>query len=363
MSGGPSLISRFSSYWRLAQRLFASVAVLVSTLFVGCAITPNPPQQVAPISQAATVSAPLRLCPANDQAPTEVRSKPGYIQIVASVSDASGRPVIRLKQSDFDIHNAGRNIQSVYFHEDSAGLPASVVILIDSSGSMLTKLPKVQTSLGAFLKNVKQCDEVALLSFTSLGGVKVLQSFTTDHALVADSLAFVVPNGETPLYDAIHDGLQALRSAHYPNRSIILITDGMDSSSAISKADLIAEAHTTAVPIYAIGIGDPNAGKFPVGIVIGPFALGSDFNRVDSETLNAIADAAGGRAFIVPLLSKDSGTGFDSALASISDILDNGYTIGIIAPSSSAPLVTIIDRPTVAARVRIASGSSGASSP
>jgi hypothetical protein len=172
----------------------------------------------------------------------------------------------------------------------------------------------------------------------------------------------VLNNGQTPLYDAIHDGLQTLRSAHYPNRAIILITDGVDSSSALSKADLIAEAHTTAVPIYAIGIGDPNAGKFPVGIAIGPFIVGGDLDRVDSETLNAIADAAGGRAFIVPLPSKDSGTGFDGALASISNILDNGYTIGIITPSTSAPLVTIIDRPTAAARVRIASGSNGASS-
>jgi VWFA-related protein len=169
------------------------VAVLVSTLFVDCAITPNQPQQVTPISQPATVSAPLRLCPANDQAPTEVRSRPGYVQIVASVSDASGMPVIRLKQSDFDIHDGRRSIQSVYFREDPAGLPVSVVILIDSSGSMLAKLPKVRTSLAAFLNNVKQCDEVAMLSFTSLGGVKVLQSFTTDHALLADGLAFVVP--------------------------------------------------------------------------------------------------------------------------------------------------------------------------
>lgn len=317
---------------------------------------------MAPISQAATVSAPLRLCPAIDQAPAEVRSKPGYMQIVASVSDASGKPVIRLKQSDFDINNAGKNIQSVYFHEDSAGLPASIAILIDSSGSMQTKLPKVQTALAAFLNIVNLCDEVAILSFTTPGGVKVLQSFTTDHALVVDSFAFVAPSGKTPLYDAIHYGLQTLTSAHYSNRAIILITDGMDNSSTISKADLIAEARTTAVPIYTIGIGNPNAGTFP-GIAIGPFMFGGDAEQVDSETLNAIADAAGGRAFIVPLLSKDSGVGFDGALASISDILDNGYTIGIIAPSASAPLVTINGRPTAAARVRIASVSSGASSP
>ena len=306
---------------------------------------------------------PLRLCAPTDRPSADISARPGYMQFQVSVSDASGKPIIHLKESDFVFANELHPPQVVYFREDSSGPPASFIVLVDSSGSMKPKLPKVQNSLAAFLDTLNPCDEVETVAFSSKNGVKILQPFTTDRAIAAESVGTIVPYGQTPLYDAIHQGLQALAFADYPSRSLIIITDGMDNSSTTSKPDLIAEVQKDGVPIYAIGIGDQKASALP-GIAIGPFVFGGDIDRVDADTLNAIADTPRGRSFIVPPISKDSGAGLISALASISDIVGNGYAIGAIMPSvAAAPTITIANRPSATVHVSITPPSNTAHTP
>ena len=306
---------------------------------------------------------PLRLCASTDRPSANVRVRPGYEQFQVAVSDALGRPIIHLKESDFVFANQLRPPEVVYFHEDSTGPDASLIVLIDSSGSMKPKLPKVENSLAAFLDTINPCDEVETVAFSSKNGVKILQPFTTDRAIAAGSIGTIVPYGLTPLYDAVNQGLQALAFADYPNRSLMLITDGMDNSSAISKTDLIAKVQKDNLPIYAVGIGNPAASAFP-GIAIGPFIFGGDIDRVDADTLSTIANAAGGRSFIVPPIGKDGGAGLISALASISDIIGNGYAIGAIMPSvATAPTITIANRPSATVRVSITPPSNTAHAP
>ena len=97
--------------------------------------------------------------------------------------------------------------------------------------------------------------------------------------------------------------------AHYPNRQLILITDGVDNASKITKADLIAEVQKEQVPIYAIGIGNPKASHFPAAIGFGPWTIGGGAQWADADTLGAIAGGSPGRSFVVPPISKDNGAG------------------------------------------------------
>jgi hypothetical protein len=76
---------------------------------------------------------PLRLCASTDRPPADIRLRPGYEQFQVAVSDAFGRPIIHLKESDFVFANQPHPPEVVYFHEDSTGPDASLIVLIDSS--------------------------------------------------------------------------------------------------------------------------------------------------------------------------------------------------------------------------------------
>src|SRR5262249_16485589 len=154
---------------------------------------------------------------------------------------------------------------------------------IDSSGSMMPKLETVQKAVGDLLKNLNSCDEVAIVEFS--GGsqqywpdrteprARLIQPFTTDRALVSARFAILNPAGQTPLYDAVREGLEILGSAHYEDRALILITDGVDTASQSTKEQALLEAETAGTPIYGVGIGDPNGPHTTVQI--GPFVLPS----------------------------------------------------------------------------------------
>ena len=109
------------------------------------------------------------------------------------MADSAGKPIIHLEtQADF-VFQANLHSQIVYFHEDSAGPPASIVILIDASGSMKAKLPDVENALIALVDTLNPCDEVAALSFNSEKGVRVLTPFTTDRVDIEASLGVITP--------------------------------------------------------------------------------------------------------------------------------------------------------------------------
>lgn len=221
---------------------------------------------------------------------------------------------------------------------------------------MNEKLPNVVASLAGFIDTLNPCDEVAILSFDSKAGIRVLTLFTTDRAATTASLRSIQPYGMTPLYDAVREGLETAGLAHYPNRLLLLITDGEDNASKISKAELLADAQKVQVPIDTICIGDPNAPNSHISIGFGPWKLGGNARWVDADTLQAISNASSGRSFIVPPTSKDNAAALDSALASISAIAGSGYAIGAVMPmGTSALTITLIDHPSATVHTTVTS--------
>jgi Ca-activated chloride channel family protein len=302
-------------------------------------VTPVPPP-----------AAPLKLCAAPKAQVTKAEGKPGYTELEVSVTDA-GAPVKGLKPDDFVVY-AGSHRYPIDSFSNLSGTPASLVVAIDSSGSMQAKLETLQKELGAFFKGLNACDEVAIISFGSAEdrdpdspSIKLVQPFTTDHALAASRLESLKPYGQTALFDAVDQGLRLLGKAHYPNRAMVLITDGMDNISVTGGDAAVAKARRNGWPVYAIGIGDPHADLNAVQI--GPFVVnGGGADRVDPVFLKDLAAASGGRAFIVPEFSRDDGGGFKTAITAIVAALGSQYLIGVIAPSGSAWTET--DLPVVA---------------
>ncbi|MDO8431417.1 MAG: VWA domain-containing protein [Candidatus Binatus sp.] len=274
--------------------------------------------------------APVGQCVYKDQAPALIAKQAGYSQVRVSVTDRGGKPVTGLKQADFVAHFEPVNDPIVYFHEDDGTIPKSIVIAIDTSGSMTPKIEVVRREFGKLIQRLDPCDEVALIAFSS--GTFILQKLTTSHKVIERRLRFLHPFGQTALYDATARSIELLSKAKYRDRVLVLVTDGMDNASLTSKDRLITEVMQSGVPVYAIGIGDPNVGR--VSASVGTFASVTD--AVDELTLDAIASASGGNERTVPSMDEDQGLGFSRAISAVADQFDRGYKLGFIASSANA---------------------------
>jgi VWFA-related protein len=291
--------------------------------------------------------------------PAEVAAEPGYVQYAVTVTDAAGNPVRGLKQSDFAVHAGSQTLPIRYFREAKGDAPESIVVVVDESGSMRKKLgvwnskklERVRDNLTAAVSGLNRCDEIATVAVGGYdpseprdanGGVRMLQPFTTDHELLLKRMFEEIASGPTPLLDGIDYGLQVSETSYYPNRAMIVITDGLEATSRTPADTVLQRAREDAVPIDAIGPGDPTVPEGGMFVMIGPFTLGKgDADRVDERSLQVLSAQTGGQYVIVPELATDEGKGFVAAIGKLKDTLGYGYSIGAIAPAAGNHSVTI----------------------
>jgi len=329
-------------------------------LVAGCAGAGSSVSRIPPPVPTVAARPPLNLCPVADVPPHDLAGKPGYAQFTVSVTDISGEPIRDLKQSDLTVTNGGRSLPVQFFCDNSQGTPMSLAVLVDTSGSMEPKLtmrsfPELREIWNQFadvMARLNQCDEIATWQF---GGsvlvnpsefplserarldpekseVRLVEPLTTDHELGLVRLTYMMTYGMTPLYDAIHEGLHTLAAAHYPDRALLIITDGIDSSSKRAKEAVFAEAQQSGIPIYAIGLGDPNAPESGAS-----FSGEGGGNAIDLGTLKGLSYATGGRTFVASPIRSDRGATFIKSLASFAEILGQSYSIGVVIPPGSLP--------------------------
>ncbi|MFZ0657226.1 MAG: VWA domain-containing protein [Candidatus Binataceae bacterium] len=328
-----------------------SIAAILAC--AGCAGTQRPSGGELP--PAPSTPPVLNLCPM-PAAPKDLAAKPGFAMLNVNVADADHQPMGGLKQADFETYAKAMAFPIAFFHHDGAA-PESIALVIDTSGSMKPKLPIVRGALADFLGKLYPCDEVAVFAFSDR--TYLLQPFTTDHQAAVQKLALLKANGETALYDSIAKAIDLEQtSAHYPNRVVIVITDGMDNESKMTEANLVAKSKSSALRMFLIGIGDPNPQLQGQNIAIGPLVLGAgDIERVDAKAINSLADASGGQAFIVPRLGdKDDSGAFGKALGSIGAALGQGYSLGIVLPpgtSASSVTVAVPNHPDAVVTTRV----------
>jgi VWFA-related protein len=341
--------------------LFFAAATALTV--AGCTLRESGPQP--PSAQSGPNSSPLpvkELCKSPDAPPADVAHKPGYRQFDVSVTNSTGWPVSGLTQQDFVLHAGSQTFPVTYFREHKDDEPVAIALVVDTSGSMAWKLPVARQSLGGFVKNLNRCDEVSVFAFNRQ--VFLLQRFTADHQMAAERMEFNA-SGQNAIYDATNTALRSLEGADYPNRKLVLVADGLDDSSATSEREVVARATKDGIPIYAIGIGDPNAktGKaigplqitgqsyypldapvemrppdsgIPTAFVVG-FRTPAATDRVDAKRLEDLSAMAGGRSFIVPSRGQVDGKSFETAIYAIADNIAQGYTIGAVVPADVSP--------------------------
>jgi VWFA-related protein len=341
------------------------VGAAVAIAMAGCASTPQ-----APATPPVEISAPLNLCTSANSPPNNIATHPGYVQYAVTVTDADGNPVSGLKQSDFIAYVPGRRLPIEYFDDQPGKAPQSIVVVVDESGSMVNKVvlrdtatfQKVRQEVGDAVEKMNTCDEVAVVAVGGHPansatrddldqGIRVIQPLTTDHRLAMTRISEQIPWGQTPLYDGIARGLQLLETAHYPNRAMIVITDGLENTSESKKEQVVDRAKRDMVTIYVIGIGNKNAPPGEREVAIGPYIMSGfgDSNRLDTKTIEALSAQSGGQYFIVSELATDNGSTYVDAIGKVASAVGNGYSIGVTTPSTDTsevqPIIIALANP------------------
>jgi len=180
------------------------------------------------------------------------KSSVDVVPISASVRDGHGRAVTTLRANDFEVRDNGVRRPILGFDVDDQA-PITIAILVDTSGSMRVGAKndtarEVVRRLSADLLDGR--DEVGLFTFD--GGLHQQHAFTQHPAAVNESFTDIAPFGITSLYDAIAETARRLEERPARRRAIVVLTDGVDTGSAISPADVSSRASAIDAPVYVV---------------------------------------------------------------------------------------------------------------
>jgi len=253
-----------------------------------------------------------------------LRRQLGYQQVTVTVTDSSNHYVTNLKEDDFRVVEDGQQRPIGFFRVDRSA-PVSLGIIVDCSTSMVTKFAQARTAITSMIDDLDPRDDIFLESFSN--EAQLLQPFTLDHDQIIDHLKFLHAQAQTSLYDAVYMGLFEIRRGRRDKRALLVVTDGMDNRSEIERAQVVAAARAMRVLIYAIGIGEEAMASDDHSIA---GLLRSDADEVDMDTLNALADETGARAF--NLRRVGDGDELSRDCEAISNELRQQYTIAYLSP-------------------------------
>ena len=179
------------------------------------------------------------------------RSAVDLVTIQASVRDTHGRVVQGLTRADFEVRDNGLVRPVIDFRADRQS-PVTVAILVDMSGSMKigTKIAMARQAYDSVLSQLRQQDEVALFTFDS--SLHERHDFTQDLTQLQNGLREFEPFGTTSLYDATAATARRLADQSATHRAIVVLTDGIDTSSRLTAVDVSGLASSIDVPVFIV---------------------------------------------------------------------------------------------------------------
>ncbi len=198
-----------------------------------------------------TLAVALLLAPIRAQeAQKPIRVSTRTVALYATVTDSDKRLVPDLTEEDFEIYDNGKlQVMNLF---DNKPQPISVVVMLDTSGSMTLALDLVKRAAEQFLIRLLPDDQGMVGAFNDKIEFHP-DGFTSNRdeliALLKD-LDFGYP---TRLYDAVNQSMAQLKSI--PGRKVVLVfTDGDDNSSKLGAGEVMDRGRIEEVMVYSIGL-------------------------------------------------------------------------------------------------------------
>jgi VWFA-related protein len=192
---------------------------------------------------------------AQTPAPPSFEAVASLVSLTVVVRDQQDRFVRGLGPTDVRVLEDGVPQEVAFFREASeqgeTRPPLSVVLVLDSSGSMRHNLPLLQEAAVAFVERLADPDRALVVQFNE--SVKGSAEFTSDADRLEQFILALEAWGGTSLYDAIRYSLGRVRDQ--PGRkAVVVFTDGADTTSTIKEGELIDYARSVEATVYSVGI-------------------------------------------------------------------------------------------------------------
>ncbi|HEX8147278.1 MAG TPA: VWA domain-containing protein [Pyrinomonadaceae bacterium] len=280
-----------------------------------------------------SLAAPAAFVRAQQDDEEVVRVNADLVVLNVTVTDAGGEYVHKLSYRDFKVLEDGVEQRVSLFSVEET--PFAAAILLDTSGSMETRLTLARAAAVRFLDGLREEDVASVYHFDSK--VEQLSDFRPGRDLppVAYDLN---SKGMTALNDAVLRAAKDLSRRPEKRRAIIVLSDGADTKSGASPEKALNAALEANATVYTVDMSDPQ--------------MNQAARMSAAGVLKNYANKSGGR-----FVSKPGGRALDEAFREILEELSNQYTIGY-RPNNTArdgrwrAIQLKLSRPELTARTR-----------
>lgn len=243
-----------------------------------------------------------------DDAATTITKTVNEVNVVFTVTDKHGRYVRNLAKGDFSVLDDGKPADQIRSFHNETDLPLQVGLLVDASNSVRDRFKFEQESAIEFLNQTvrPRYDKAFVVGFDVTP--EVTQDFTDNTEALSRGVRSLRPGGGTAMYDALYfacrDKLLKEQQNGPVRRAIILLSDGDDNMSHVTREEAIEMAQRAEVIVYTISTNITGG------------------RRSGDKVLERIADATGGNAFF-PFQLNDVANAF----VEIQDELRSQYAL------------------------------------
>ena len=288
-----------------------------------------PPQPATSPAQSAPGAGPDLGAPpdSNADVQTTIHRTVNEVDVLFSVTDRHGHYITDLQKSDFQILDNNQPPAEIRSFHRETNLPLEVGLLVDASNSVRDRFRFEQDSAIEFLNQTVRptYDQAFVVGFDVTP--EVTQDFTDNTELFSHGVRSLRPGGGTAMFDALYfacrDKLLKTRPGGLVRRAIILLSDGDDNQSHVTREEAIDMADRADAIVYTISTnvtGSPDAGD---------------------KILQRIADATGGRAFF-PNVLTDIATNFAQVQEELRSQYFLSYTPSGFMPDGSFHTIDVL---------------------
>jgi VWFA-related protein len=169
-----------------------------------------------------------------------------------TVNDDRGKFVDGLAQDNFRVYeDKVEQKLSIFKRED---IPVSMGLVIDNSGSMRDKRPRVNEAALTLVQSSNPQDEAFVVNFNDDFYLDLDKDFSSSVPELKEALERIDSRGSTALYDAIIGSLDHLKKGVKEKKVLLIVTDGEDNTSRNSLEKTLREVQKTSTVIYTIGL-------------------------------------------------------------------------------------------------------------
>jgi Ca-activated chloride channel family protein len=183
---------------------------------------------------------------------SKIRVDVNLVVLHTTVIDDRGRFADGLKQESFRVlEDKVEQKLSLFKRED---IPVSMGLVIDNSGSMRDKRPRVNQAALTLVEASNPQDEAFVVNFNDDFYLDLDKDFTNSVPELKEALERIDSRGSTALYDAIIGSLDHVKKGKKDKKVLLIVTDGEDNTSHNSLEKAVREIQKTDTVIYAIGL-------------------------------------------------------------------------------------------------------------